>query len=203
MEAASTGRRGRPPDPRRRAAVLDAARAVFHEKGFAAASVREIADRAGLLSGSLYHHVASKEQLLFEIVRDVYLRSVAAAEEALAADGGSVERLELLMRAHVANVAQDVVTTGLALEEYRSLSPEHAGWVDERHRIYLGAFAALLARGQEEGAIDRGLDVELTTAAIVGCLNSVCRWWRPGGPVEAGALADGYVQVLLSGVVAA
>jgi AcrR family transcriptional regulator len=201
MPATVPNRRGRRPDPRRREALLDAARQVFDEKGFAGASTREIAQRAGILSGSLYHHVDSKEELLFAIVQDVYERSVAAAELALARDGDPVAGLELLMRSHVANVIADVVTTSLALSEYKSLSPEHAAEIDRQHRDYLAAFSALITRGQEQGSIDASLDVGLTTAAIVGCLNSVVRWYRPDSPLAPEQITDSYVRLLMSGLI--
>jgi AcrR family transcriptional regulator len=193
-------RRGRRPDPARRGAVLAVAKQAFFEKGFDATGIREIADRLGITSGTLYHHVSSKEELLFEIVQDVYTRSLALLQRVQSAQGEPLEKLERLMRGHVENVTRDVVTTTLALNDYKSLSPSHQRVIDEEHRIYLSGFVTLIEEAQHLARVKDDLDPELMTLAVVGCLNSIVGWYRSPASRPPEHVASTFVRLLLDGM---
>jgi len=163
--------------------------------------VRDIAERLGIKSGTIYHHFSSKEDLLFEIVHDVYVRSLALLERVQAIEGTPVAKLEQLMHGHVENVTRDVVTTALALNEYKALRPAHARVIDEEHRIYVAGFLDLIREGQKLRLVRPELDPELATLAVVGCLNSIVRWYRDPSVRPPEHVADTFVEVLLAGVV--
>lgn len=198
--AADPRRRGRPPDPSRRDAVLQAAKQAFYERGYEAAGIRDIANRLGLRTGAIYHHFGSKEEILFEIVLGVYRRSLDLLERVQALDDSPLVALRELMRGHVANLIADVATTTLALAEYKSLRPDHARVIDSAHRTYLDGFRELIRTGQEQRLIRADVDPELAALVIVGALNSVVRWYRPPGSRPAGEVTDAYVNILLGGV---
>src|SRR3546814_739543 len=103
----TTRSRARPADSARRREILDAAAEVFAEKGVVAATVRDIGERAGILSGSLYHHFSSKEEMVAEILLPV-LRSQVATFDAIATETGDPEQiLRRLIGAAVAQTAAD------------------------------------------------------------------------------------------------
>src|SRR3954469_22234545 len=100
-DKAGPGRPRTGPDPERRRQVVDAAAEVFLERGYDATSMQHIADAVDLRKASLYHYVASKEDVLFELID----RSLTVANEAVAEfaddDGDPADRLVGFIGAHV------------------------------------------------------------------------------------------------------
>jgi TetR/AcrR family transcriptional regulator, cholesterol catabolism regulator len=198
--AAETRSRGRPSDPARRDAVLEAAKEALAERGFEAAGIRDIAGRLGLRSRALYHHFASKEEILFEIVQEVYARSLKLLDRVRGIEESPVAALRELMRGHIDNITADTATTELALNEYKSLSLSHARAIDAEHRAYLGGFRELIRGGQDQRLLRSDIDPELATLVIVGALNSTVRWYRGSASRPAAEVADAFVGILLEGL---
>jgi AcrR family transcriptional regulator len=194
-------RRGRPSDPARREAVLEAAKLAFCERGFEAAGVRDIAGRLGLHSGAIYHHFASKEEILYEIVGEVYATSLELLERVRGIQGSPVMALRELMHGHIDNITADPATTELALHEYKSLSPDHARAIDAQHRMYLEGFTELIRAGQEQRLLRPDVNPELATLVTVGALNSTVRWYRGPASPPVNEVADAFVAILLEGLV--
>ncbi|HET8771097.1 MAG TPA: helix-turn-helix domain-containing protein [Gemmatimonadaceae bacterium] len=91
--AGSRSRERHAPDVRR-AEILDGALAVFSERGYARATLHDVADRVGVTKGCVYHHFASKEQLLLALIRDRTAESVQIADAERAKAGAEDESLE-------------------------------------------------------------------------------------------------------------
>jgi TetR/AcrR family transcriptional regulator, cholesterol catabolism regulator len=81
--------------------IIAAAAKVFQTKGYHAATVQDIADAVGILKGSLYHHVKSKEDLLYLIVKEPIARIYERMSEIVAGDLPAEEKLRSAIRAHL------------------------------------------------------------------------------------------------------
>jgi TetR/AcrR family transcriptional regulator, cholesterol catabolism regulator len=90
----------------RRQEILDTATAVFAEKGIVAATVRDISERAGILSGSLYHHFASKEDMIIEILSPVVRSQIDEFDRIVAAHNDPTDVLRLVIAAEIAQSAR-------------------------------------------------------------------------------------------------
>ena len=180
--------------------MLDAAKLAFCERGFEAAGVRDIAGRLGLQSGAIYHHFASKEEILYEIVCEVYTTSLELLERVRRVSGSPVMALRELMHGHIDNITADTATTELALHEYKSLSADHARAIDAKHRTYLGGFTELIRAGQEQGLLRADVNPELATLVTVGALNSTVRWYRGPASPPVDEVADAFIAILLEGL---
>src|SRR5438309_1229026 len=101
--------------------IVDAAAEVFYEKGYAATSMQDIADRAGILKGSLYHYIRAKEDLLLAVLTTVYEDIVAIAEKVAKADLDPVAKLRRLIRDQIEYNAANMVRTGVYYAEFRWL----------------------------------------------------------------------------------
>src|ERR1700754_825042 len=113
-------------DQARRSEVLVAARDAFHEHGFERTGTREIAGRLGILGGSLYYYIDSKEALLFEILKAVQVPGSAAVARALQDTATpAAERLDALITAHVEATLADPVGIALTFSELGALTEEH------------------------------------------------------------------------------
>lgn len=180
--------------------VLRAAGEVFAEKGYEASSTQDIADRLGILKGSLYYYTDSKESLLFELVEGALRRGLQRTEKIAEQDKPAVDRLRELVQGHIEYLTDNLVNVKLLLHERRSLAPAHRDLVRELEEAYQSRVRALVAEGQADGSIRDDLDPRIVALAILGALNWLYRWYQDGnghlGPAE---IASQFSVILVEG----
>ncbi|GAA4790365.1 TetR/AcrR family transcriptional regulator [Actinomycetospora chlora] len=172
----------RKPREERWAQLLEVATQVFYEKGYDGASLQDIADRLGMLKGSLYYYIQSKEDLLFEVISEVHREGFAVVSSAAAGPGDPLDRLERTIRAHVEHACRNLVPTAVFLHELASLpTPRREAILGSGH-AYQGVFRDLVAEARREGLVRDGVDPRVAGLSILGSTNWVYRWFRPDGP---------------------
>ena len=187
--------------PRSRKAQIDGtATALFRARGFAATSMRELAQAVGLEAGSLYSHVRSKEEILHRVCFGLAENFFAAFAAATAAEAQPVaQRLRQAIEAHVRVLTQDVAASTVFLHEWRHLSePARAAFVTQRDR-YEAGFRALLAQGRATGEL-RCPDPAFAALTLLASLNWLPTWYRPGGPLTPDEIAHRLAEQLLLGL---
>lgn len=170
---------------------------LFAERGFAEVGMRELALHLGIGAGSVYHYFASKEQLLFELIEDLYEDLLDAA---LLSDTGATDsRLPTLIRAHIALHERRGLHFLMAEREYRCLSPQHQSQIEQMHRRYE---ENLLTRVLEAGATGPLPVLKATVQAVVALLNNLPTWLDQSGlsPLQRQEVIGGIVLGSLSGV---
>jgi len=182
----------------RRRQIEAIASSLFREQGYAGTSVRDIARGLAIQGASLYAHVASKEDVLWAIVRRAADHFEAAADEAERATlgGSSAGRLEALVRAHVGVLTDDVGQASVFVREWRSLSTERRARMGARRDAYEGRWRALIADGSRTGAFAPA-DAPLAATYLLTALNGIVTWYRPDGPLSPRAIAAEYVALSL------
>lgn len=186
----------------RRDDILLAAAEVFVERGFDAATTREIGERAGLLSGSLYHHFETKEEMLFALVRDVYSGILASLESVQEAPGTGADQLRLLVEIHVRHLIENLARTTLSLHEFRSLTEEHRAVIAEAEARYAAAVTELIEEGRADGSIRPDADPRLARMVVLGAANWVYRWYRVDGEHDTGSIAATIASLAVDGLAA-
>ncbi|MGH1488129.1 MAG: TetR/AcrR family transcriptional regulator [Acidimicrobiales bacterium] len=164
--------------PSRREEILSAAAEVIAERGFKGATVRDIGDAAGMLSGSLYYHFESKEQ----IVLDLLLPSVEAQyEEAVslrAAAASETEALQQLIRSSVITSSKNPHKTvilrnsGRTFEEYKLLAP-----ISNIRRDSLALWTDVLAKGIANGEFRDDMDPSVVVHGLLDGILGAARWF--------------------------
>jgi TetR/AcrR family transcriptional regulator, cholesterol catabolism regulator len=189
------------PAPRRREQeILEAAAEVFHERGYESTSIADIAKRVGILKGSLYYYITSKEDLLHEIIKGVHDDALGNLERTRAVEGNALQRLRAFAVIHFTFNAENRVKTAVFFQDFRSLSEERRqGIVDERD-IYDNFVRDLIRQGQEEGQICPDIDAKLGAISILGMLNWIYHWYRPGGSQSASEIAEAYADFVVAGL---
>lgn len=180
---------------RRRDEVLDAAAAVFAEKGFHDATTRDIADRLGLLPGSLYYYFESKEAAFAEVCR----RRGEGFNERLAAILAAPGTLEARVRAgiaqHMLHNRADLVST-IALSQ-RALP----GWRELRAlgRVYERLWERIFRTGLRGGELPEDFDARSATLALLALCNGAVHAYENRPPREIERLAARFAGYFLSG----
>lgn len=180
--------------------MVAAAAKVFRRRGFADASLEEIADEVGLWKGSLYNYIASKEDLLEAVVRPPAEELLASVRELAATDLPPAEKLRRVTRAHVAVLERTYDFAAVYLHEVagRGLGEEWAAM----DREYVAAVESMVAEGLADGSFAPGAAPRVVAMTLVGALNWLTRWWHPEGPLPPAAIADQVADVVLAGLLA-
>ena len=141
--------------------------------------MREIADEMGIRGASLYHHYASKEDILFAICLTVSAEPVERQLPLLDEAGTPTSRIGALVRAHVLHLVDRQVEHLVGRHEMAALTPEHRAVVDEHRRYYQRRVQDTIAAGVRSGEFDAP-DVRLVTLALLDMLNGTSSWYHAG-----------------------
>jgi AcrR family transcriptional regulator len=190
----------RKPREERWVELIEVATQVFYEKGYDAASLQDIADRLGMLKGSLYYYIQSKEDLLFDVISAVHKEGLAVVRARAETSGDPLTRLRSVIVGHVQHTCANLVQTAVFLHELSALPPERRVEVLGNEHAYQGVFRDLIELAQKEGLVRADLDPRLAALSVLGSTNWVYRWFRPGGEFSAEQIAEELAELAIRGI---
>jgi AcrR family transcriptional regulator len=180
--------------------IYTVAAEMFHRKGYAATTLQDIADAVGLLKGSLYYYIDSKEDLLYRIARSLHAHATANMERAKAVDGPPPVRLRTLIEGHVLAFGRRLTIIRVFYTEHASLTGPRRAEIMGVRAQYAGYAEELLREGQADGSFCPDLDAGIMTNAILTMVNSVYVWYRPERYPDIGAVARMLADFTLAGL---
>ena len=174
---------------------------VFYEKGYDGASMQDIAKAVGLTKAGLYHHVGSKDRLLFEIMNygmDILDETVLQKVKEIA---DPREKLRLTIIGHIDLIvrARDLEIT-VILHENRSLKGALRKKINLRKREYIHYLESLIAQVQEQATGKPLLSPSLAAFALLGMINWLYQWFQPEGPTKQNELTEAYADFFFRGL---
>lgn len=175
---------------------------LFSERTYPVIGMRDIGDAVGLLPGSLYVHISSKEELLLRIVErgiQNYLDEITAAVDN---QDPAPARLRAAIVAHFRVLARTLDQTRVAFQQWTYLGQEKHAAVIAMRQNYEDLFTAIVRDGVESGEFRRVRNVRVTVLAIIGMLNSAPGWYKPTGELEPDDIGEEFADVALAGMVA-
>ncbi|MEO6792869.1 MAG: TetR family transcriptional regulator KstR2 [Mycobacterium sp.] len=185
----------------RRDELLNLAATMIAERGLRATTVRDIADAAGILSGSLYHHFSSKEEMVDEVLRDFLDWLFTRYQQIIATHANPLDRLKGLFLASFDAIEHRHAQVVIYQDEAKRLSSqERFSYVDERNRQQRKMWVDVLQQGVQEGYFRPGLDVDLVYRFIRDTTWVSVRWYSPGGPLTAEQVGRQYLAIVLGGI---
>jgi AcrR family transcriptional regulator len=201
MKAADVRDAGNRQRRNRRQDVVEAAVRVFHKKGYASASIQDVAAEVGVLKGSLYHYIDSKEDLLARIFEDSAGHFTEMLDEASGLDERPVERLRSFARACSLWYLRNIERVAIYATEWKHLTGKRRKDVVEIREDYERRLAGLIGEVKEAGEASPELDVNFATYFIFGALNGLPDWYRRRGPDKPERIADAYAELIVNTVV--
>ncbi|GAA4010738.1 TetR/AcrR family transcriptional regulator [Deinococcus rubellus] len=190
----------RPAVSERQEQIYQAAARLFSEVGYRATSMRDIASALDIKAGSLYAHIRSKEDLLWEIVSRIADEFDAALRPVAALRGSCAAKLTAALEAYVAVVARNLGFAKVLFTEWRHLPPERQALIAARRDRVEQVFREILREGVASGEFVPTLDVRLTAVLALSGANWLPNWYRVGGPLSPADVADQFVALLLGGI---
>ncbi|MEZ5076798.1 MAG: TetR/AcrR family transcriptional regulator [Solirubrobacterales bacterium] len=180
--------------------VIAAATKLFSQRGFHGTSMQHIADALGIRKASLYHHVRSKEDLLYAIHEELLDQLIEETVAVVSSAQSPEEKLKAIIYLYTRIVAEDVEAVTVLLKERDSVSGERWTGLVAKRDLFEQMVRGVVGAGVESGAfVDR--DPGLLTKTILALPGWTATWYRSGGPVGADELAELYADVAINGIV--
>lgn len=195
-------RRGRPPitdAAPTRGRIVEAATELFARKGFHGTGVAELGDAAGLQRGALYYHIGSKEELLWEILRDYVTVVLEAAEAVAARDEQPEVLLRSLIQSHVVLIVRFQREVAIQMRDWSALTGERAAELQELRDRVQRVWQRILDDGCRAGQFASADHV--VTNSLLGMVNTVALWYRPDGPHTLDDIANMLADMVLRGLI--
>ena len=181
----------------RRADLVRQAARLFAAKGYHGTSIGDLADSMGVQKGSLYAHIAGKQDLLYETMRDG-AAAFHGALDSVPDHAPPSEKVRLALRAHLQVVADQLEVATVFVQEWRYLEGERLDEIVSERRRYEERIRELFREGRDLGELRADLDVNAAALLFLSASNWAYTWLAPGADTDA--LADRFYALLLDGI---
>jgi TetR/AcrR family transcriptional regulator, cholesterol catabolism regulator len=181
----------------RREELTRTAARLFAERGYHGTSLADLAEALGIQKASLYHHIASKEDLLWEVAESG-ATAFHAALDAIPDEAPATDKIRLALRGHLAVVAAQLDAATVFTREWRALEGERRSVFLVERRRYEERIRDLFREGVDTGQLRTDLDVATAGLLLLSAANWAYTWLRPG--TDTDQLADRCFDVLLDGM---
>jgi AcrR family transcriptional regulator len=183
-----------------RTRIVAAAVALFAEQGYDATSVNQVVVRAGVAKGALYHHFSSKDDLLYEVYRELVERQLAGLAEILSRGLSPTDTLRAIVHDMVETTAARAAEAKVFFREGYRLGDTNQQRVRAARRQIHDAVTELVRSGQRDGEFAAVASPEMVTFTVFGVINELPVWYSSDGSKTARQLAGELADLMLSGL---
>jgi TetR/AcrR family transcriptional regulator, cholesterol catabolism regulator len=184
----------------RRAEMTKAAARLFSERGYHGTSMKDLGQALGLLRGSLYAHIASKQELLLDVVESGAEAFLDRARQVSEMTAPASERLEEFLVGHVETAIAHLDASTVFLNEWRYLSDELRDTIRDKRDRYEQTVRDIIADGIATGEFRSDLDVRLAATLVLSAGNWVYTWYRPEGELSPTEIGRRFADMIVAGL---
>ena len=168
----------------RRAQILRISTRLFSQKGYARTTLEDVATEIGFTKPAIYHWFDSKDQILFEIHRDIVAPALEEVREIRASGGSPADQLRRILAAHVERVLLNADANTVFARESAQLTTERAAQIGDLDRAYEREVRAVYAAGVASGEF-ADVDPIIAIGTLLSACSWVSQWFRPEGSLNA------------------
>ena len=179
--------------------ILKKAAQMFREKGFAATSMRDLAETVGIEAASLYNHIRSKNEMLESICFDVANRFTIFMDELESGNQGTIKKIETLLRFHIKQMIETFEEVIVCDREWKHLDEPYLSNFHNQRRSYRKRFAAIIEEGISKNEIKR-IDAPTAVLIMLHSVNGIESWHRSTAKISAKDLEDNMVLIMIDGL---
>jgi len=183
----------------RKDVIVTKAASLFREKGFKAASMRDLAEAVGVEAASLYNHIKSKTELLHELCFSVANRFLQKIDEVEAEKISSIEKIEKLLRFHINEMIHHYVEVYVSDREWKHLADPYLSNFQNQRRIYRKRFAAIIESGIRNNEVKK-IDAPTAVLIMLHAISGIESWHRSTQKISAAELEENMVTILVGGL---
>jgi TetR/AcrR family transcriptional regulator, cholesterol catabolism regulator len=180
--------------------IVAAAAKVFRTKGYHAATVRDIADEVGILKGSLYHHLESKEELLYLVVKEPITQMYRTMGEIASGEGNAADKLRRAIAAHLEAFDRHFPHLFVYLREREAVKRRFREMIGFSPKEYERCWQQILRHGVENGEFRPDIDIQVVSYGLLGMLNWLYKWYDPQGRLSVREVAEQFTSLALAGL---
>lgn len=180
--------------------MVRAAARLFSARGYHGTSMQDLGEALGLRRGSLYAHIGSKEELLFDVVSEGARRFLEKGAEAGALGAPAATRLRALLAGHIETAIEHLEAATVFLNEWQYLSEDLRSLIKGQRDEYEAIVRGIVEDGISSGEFRADVDVNLAAKLVLSGGNWVYAWYRPGGALSPGDIGDRYADLLVRGL---
>jgi len=183
----------------RKEVIVSKAASLFREKGFKAASMRDLAEAVGVEAASLYNHIKSKTELLHELCFGVANRFMHHMDEVESKKNNSIAKVEELVRFHINEMINHYEEVYVSDREWKHLSDPYLSNFQNQRRMYRKRFAAIIEAGIRNKEI-KAIDAPTAVLIILHAIGGIESWHRSTQKIDADALTSNMITILVGGL---
>ncbi|MEA2507262.1 MAG: hypothetical protein QOH48_1880 [Actinomycetota bacterium] len=187
------------PSPRR-AELGRAAARLFSERGYHGTSMQHLADALGLQRGSLYAHIGSKQELLFEVVDEGADRFLERGRAAVHMAAPAATRLRQLLISHIETAIEHLDAATVFLNEWRYLPEDLRASIQIKRDRYEEMVRSIVTDGIAAGDFRSDADVSFAARLVLSAGNWTYAWYRPGGELGPKEIGERFAELLIRGL---
>jgi AcrR family transcriptional regulator len=179
--------------------IIGHAARLFKEKGYKAASMRELAAVVGVEAASLYNHIESKNDLLEAICMNVANRYTSHISDLENQPGPVIDKIENLLRFHVREMMDNYEEVYVTDHDWRNMDEPHLSEYREMRRNYRQRFAAVVQQGVDNKEI-KAVDANSAVMIFINAIGAVDQWHRIVHKVNRNDLEENIITILVDGI---
>ncbi|RAL26946.1 TetR/AcrR family transcriptional regulator [Thermoflavimicrobium daqui] len=183
---------------KRKEEILTTACHLFSQKGYHGTTMRDISEACGILAGSLYTHIRSKEDLLYEITDRGAQSFLQSLQQVVNSEKSAAEKLRLALRAHIQVVAENIEAATVFFHEWKALTGERRKQIQKKRDQYELMWKQILLEGIQSGEL-HDLDGKFARLLLLSVGNWLYQWYKPDGKLSVDEIVDRFMTILLYG----
>jgi TetR/AcrR family transcriptional regulator, cholesterol catabolism regulator len=180
--------------------IIAAAAKLFKEKGYHATTIQDVADEVGMLKGSLYYHIKSKEELLYLVTKGPIRELIERQKKLMESDLAPQQKIVEFIASHLRAFDENYPHMFVFLQEKASLSEPVQAEVAGINFRYEALLEAILHQGVDGGDFRRALDLKIMAFSILGMCNWMFKWYYKGGRLTIDEIAHNMAEIVLNGI---
>ena len=183
----------------RKDVIVRKAAKLFREKGYKAASMRDLAEAVGVEAASLYNHIKSKSELLHELVFSVANKFVLKMDEIESENISSLQKMEKLLRFHITEMINNYEEVYVSDRKWKHLSDPYLSNYQNQRRVYRKRIAAIIEEGIRNKEI-KNIDAPTVVLIFLHAVSGIESWHRSTKKITATELEQNMVTILIDGL---
>jgi len=183
----------------RKDVIVSKAATLFREKGYKAASMRDLAESVGVEAASLYNHIKSKSELLHELVFSVANKFVMKLDEIESESISSLQKMEKILRFHISEMIHHYEEVYVSDREWKHLSDPYLSNYQNQRRVYRKRLAAIIEEGIRNKEI-KAIDAPTVVLIFLHAVSGIESWHRSTKKISAEELEQNMVAILIDGL---
>ena len=183
----------------RKDVIVSKAATLFREKGYKAASMRDLAEAVGVEAASLYNHIKSKSELLHELVFSVANKFVLKLDEIESESITSLHKMEKILRFHISEMIHHYEEVYVSDREWKHLSDPYLSNYQNQRRVYRKRLAAIIEEGIRNNEI-KAIDAPTVVLIFLHAVSGIESWHRSTKKITAEELEQNMVAILIDGL---